>query len=80
MKIRYDQASDTIELILKDKEGTVRKTKSPFVMEKVDSDGITISYSVLKVSTLKKQGQDLELLDVPQAAWTDFKLWYEMKG
>jgi hypothetical protein len=80
MKIRYDHKSDSVEFILKEKEGNSRQTNSPFVTQKVDADGNIIALSVLKVSTLKKQGQDLELLDVPQPAWTDFKLWYEMKG
>ncbi|OGO37534.1 MAG: hypothetical protein A2147_01810 [Chloroflexi bacterium RBG_16_57_8] len=80
MKIRYDHASDTIEFILKEKEGTFRETNSPFITEKVDSDGNIVAISVLKASTLKKQGRDLELIDVPQPAWTDFKLWYEMKS
>ncbi len=79
MKIRYDQENDTIEVILKEREGTLRKTTSPFVMEKVDSEKNVIAFSILKVSSLKKQGS-MELLNVPEAAWTDFKLWYEMKS
>jgi hypothetical protein len=80
MKIRYDIDSDAIEFILKEREGSVRPTASPNVMEKVDAENNIIGFSILRVSVLKKQGQNIELLDVPQPAWTDFKLWYEMKS
>ena len=80
MKIRYDHEGDMIELTIKDREGTLRKTDSPFVMEKVDSDNSVIGFSILKVSTLKKQGQSIELVNKPDPAWTDFKLWREMSG
>jgi hypothetical protein len=80
MRIRYDHENDTIEVILKEREGSLRKTSSPYVMEKVDSQNNVIAFSILKVSTLKKQGADMEILNVPEAAWTDFKLWYEMKS
>jgi hypothetical protein len=79
MKIRYDQENDTIEIILKDIEGDLRKTTSPYIMQKVDSKNNIIAFSILKVSTLKQQGS-IELINVPEAAWTDFKLWYEMKS
>jgi hypothetical protein len=79
MKIRYDQGNDTIEIILKDIEGDLRKTTSPYIMQKVDSKNNIIAFSILKVSTLKQQGS-IELINVPEAAWTDFKLWYEMKS
>ena len=79
MKIRYDRKTDSIEFILKEKEGKPRETQLPFVTESVDADGSVVAVSILNVSTLKKQGQDIDLLDLPQPAWTDFKLWYEMK-
>ena len=80
MKIRYDREGDTIEFIVTEKEGKPRQGKSPFVTETIDAEGNTIAVSILKVSTLKEQGQDIELLDIPAPAWTDFKLWYEMKS
>ncbi len=80
MKIRYDHNGDSIEFVLKERDGTLRKTASPNVMEKVDSENNIVGFSILKVGSLKKQGQDIELLDIPQPAWTDFKLWYEMKS
>jgi len=49
-------------------------------MQKVDSDNNVIAFTILKVSSLKKQGQDIDLVDVPQSSWTDFKLWYEIKS
>jgi hypothetical protein len=80
VKIRYDHDGDAIEFIIKDRDGVIRKTASPQVMEKVDSDNNIVGFRVLQVSAFKTQGQSLELLDLPQPAWTDFKLWYEMKG
>ena len=80
MKIRHDPVGDLIELTIKDKEGMLRKTDSPFVMEKMDSENNVIRFSIHKVSTLKKQGQSIELVNKPEPAWTDFKLWYEIKG
>lgn len=80
MKIRYDRQSDSIELTLKDIDGSVRQTDSPHVMEKIDSDKNVIGFLITKVSTLRKEGQDIELVNVPDSSWTDFKLWYEMKG
>lgn len=79
MKIRYDQESDTVEIILKDIAGELRKTASPYVMQKVDSKNNVIALSILNVSTLRERGSQ-ELLNVPEAAWTDFKLWYELKS
>jgi hypothetical protein len=77
MKIRYDHEGDFIEIILKDKEGTFRKTGSPYIMEKVDADKNVVGLSILKVSTLKKQGQNIDLVNVATPTWTEFKLWYE---
>ena len=79
MKILYNHESDAIEIILKDIAGDLRKTTSPYVMQKVDSKNNVIAFSIQKVSTLKQQGS-MELINVPEAAWTDFKLWYEMKS
>ncbi len=77
MKIRYDAADDVIEVIFKDREGTFRKTGSPYIMEKIDDDKNVIGFSILRVSTLKKQGHNIDLVNVAAPGMDDFKLWYE---
>jgi hypothetical protein len=77
MKIRYDAADDVIEVVLKDREGTFRKTGSPYIMEKIDADKNVIGFSILRVSTLKKQGHNIDLVNVATPGMDDFKLWYE---
>ena len=79
MKIFYDQEKDSIEVILKDIAGNLRPTTSPYVMHKVDSENKVVAFTIMKVSSFKKQGS-MELLNMPEAAWTDYKLWYEMKS
>ena len=44
MKVRYDAGGDFIEVILKDREGTFRKTGSPYIMEKIDADKNVIGF------------------------------------
>lgn len=80
MRIVYNHKKDSIEFILKDIEGTVRTTDSPLIIERVDTDKNIVAISVLGVSGLHQKGSDVELLNIPQPAWTDFKLWYEMKN
>jgi hypothetical protein len=77
MKIRYDAEGDFIEVILKDRKGTFQKTNSPYIMEKIDDDKNVIGFSILRVSTLKKQGHNIDLVNVATPAMDEFKLWYE---
>ncbi len=79
MKICYNQEKDILEIVLKDVAGDVKKTDSPYVMQTVDSENKIVAFSILNVSTLK-EGGSRELINLPEAAWTDFKLWYEMKS
>jgi hypothetical protein len=79
MKICYNQEKDTLEIVLRDVTGNVQKTNSPYVMQIVDSEKKIVGFSILKISTLKDVGSR-ELLNLPETAWTDFKLWYEMKS
>ena len=79
MRVRYDLKSDSIQIVVREGEGFLRKTGSPFVMEKVDEDDKIIAVSILKVGNLKKEGRDIDLADLSGAKWTDFKLWYEVK-
>jgi hypothetical protein len=77
MKIRYDAEGDFIEVVLKDRKGTLRKTNSPYIMEKIDDDKNVIGFSILRVSTLKKQGHNIDLVNVATPAMDEFKLWYQ---
>jgi len=79
MRVRYDFKSDSIQIVVREGEGFLRKTGSPFVMEKVDEDDKIMAVSILKVSTLKDQKDNIDLADLSGPKWTDFKLWYEVK-
>jgi len=79
MRVRYDFKSDSIQIVVREGEGFLRKTGSPFVMEKVDEDDKIMAVSILKVSTLKDQEDNIDLADLSGPKWTDFKLWYEVK-
>lgn len=54
VKVWYDSEGDFLEVIFKQKEGYFRETESDQVMEKVDTEGNIIGFSILKVSSLKK--------------------------
>ncbi len=79
MRVRYDFKTDSIQIVVREGEGYLRKTGSPFVMEKVDEDDKIIAVSILKVGSLKGEGRDIDLADMSGPKWTDFKLWYEVK-
>jgi uncharacterized protein YuzE len=79
MRVRYDFKTDSIQIVVREGEGFLRKTGSPFVMEKVDEDDKIIAVSILKVSSLKSQGDNIGLADLSGPKWTDFRLWYEVK-
>ncbi len=79
MRVRYDLKTDSIQIVVKEGEGFLRKSNSPFVMEKVDEDDKIIAVSILKVGNLKAEGRDIDLADLSGPKWTDFKLWYEVK-
>lgn len=59
IKIWYDAEGDYLEISLCRKAGVFRETSQDQVMEKVDSDGRVVGFSILKVSALK--GAPLEL-------------------
>jgi uncharacterized protein YuzE len=48
-------------VIFERKEGYFRETDNDQVMEKVDSDGNVIGFSILKVSALKQHPLDVAL-------------------
>lgn len=55
MKIWYDRESDYLEVIFEKKAGYFRETDNDAVMEKVDTEGNVIGFSILKVSALTEK-------------------------
>jgi hypothetical protein len=55
IKIWYDQEGDYLEVSFERKAGYFRETENDAVMEKVDSEGNLLGFSVLNVSTLRGQ-------------------------
>lgn len=52
IKIWYDKEGDYLEVIFERKAGYFRETENDAVMEKVDTEGNVIGFSILKVSAL----------------------------
>jgi len=61
LKIWYDAEGDYLEVMFDQKEGYFRETSSDQVMEKVDTEGNVIGFSVLKVSAVKDRPLELTL-------------------
>jgi len=61
VKVWYDPEGDFLEVIFERKEGYFRGTDNDQVMEKVDSEGNVIGFSVLKVSALRERPIDVAL-------------------
>jgi len=61
VKIWYDQEGDYLEVIFEKGEGYFKETENDQVMEKVDSKGNILGFSVLKVSRLRKRPLDVAL-------------------
>lgn len=55
VKVWYDQEGDYLEILFDRKEGYFVETENDAIMEKVDSEGNVIGFSILKVSALKDQ-------------------------
>jgi len=55
IKVWYDKEGDYLEVIFERKAGYFKETENNTVMEKVDSQGNIIGFSILKVSALKEQ-------------------------
>jgi len=64
VKVWYDTEGDFLEVMFKQKEGYFRETNSDQVVEKVDVEGHVIGFSILKISTLKKEPLDIDLMNV----------------
>ena len=67
VKVWYDQEADYLEVLFERKEGYFRETDNDAVMEKVDTDGNILGFSILKVSTLER-GKPLSVTLKSQAA------------
>ena len=61
VKVWYDAEGDYLEVSFECKEGYFRETANDLVMEKIDSEGNVIGFSVLKVSALKEHPIDVAL-------------------
>ena len=55
IKVWYDAEGDYLEVLFDQKKGYFRETENDAVMEKVDGEGNSIGFSVLRVSALKGQ-------------------------
>jgi hypothetical protein len=58
----YDPEGDFLEVIFEQKEGYFRETQSDQVMEKVDTEGNILGFSVLRVSKLGKKPLEVALV------------------
>ena len=55
IEIWYDQEGDYLEVLFDRKAGYSKETENDAVMEKVDTKGGVIGFSILKVSALGEQ-------------------------
>jgi len=55
IKVLYDKKGDYFEVMFEQKAGYFRETLDDSVIERVDSEGNIIGFSILYVSSLKKQ-------------------------
>jgi len=52
VKLWFDREGDFLEVLFEDKEGFFRETENDQVMERVDTEGNVIGFSVTNVSKL----------------------------
>ena len=62
VKIWYDPEGDYLEVLFEKKEGYFHETENDQVMEKVDSKGNILGFSVMKVSKLRKKPLEIDLV------------------
>ncbi|AXR66863.1 DUF2283 domain-containing protein [Leptospira mayottensis] len=55
IKIYFDKESDYLEVLFEKKEGIFKETENDAVMEKVDTSGNVIGFSILQVSSFQKE-------------------------
>ncbi|MCX7037699.1 MAG: DUF2283 domain-containing protein [Spirochaetes bacterium] len=61
LKIWFDPEGDYLEVIFNKKPGSFRETPNDQVMGKVDEQGNTLGFSVLKVSALRQKPLEIVL-------------------
>ncbi|QWR77424.1 DUF2283 domain-containing protein [Candidatus Magnetomonas plexicatena] len=55
IKVWYDKEGDYLEVVFKQEPGYFKETDNDAVMEKVNSEGNIIGFSIMKVSTLNDE-------------------------
>ena len=55
VKVWYDKEADFLEVLFERRAGFFRETENDAVMEKVDTDGNVLGFSILKVSSLSHE-------------------------
>lgn len=55
IKVWYDKEADYLEVLFEKKAGYFKETENDAVMEKVDTKGNVIGFSILKVSALTEK-------------------------
>jgi hypothetical protein len=61
LKIWFDHEADYLEVLFDQREGFFRETANDQVMEKIDSEGNLLGFSVQRVSALAKAPLELVL-------------------
>jgi len=61
VKIWYDVRGDYLEVLFDQRPGHFRETANDQVLEKVDTRGNVLGFSVQKVSSIRTQPLDVEL-------------------
>jgi len=54
IKVWYDKEADYLEVLFEQKKGYFKQTEDDSVMEKLDENGNTIGFSILRVSEARK--------------------------
>jgi uncharacterized protein YuzE len=55
VRVWYDKEGDYLEVLFDKKAGYFKETDDDAVMEKVDTEGNIIGFSILKVSAMKER-------------------------
>jgi hypothetical protein len=61
VKIWYDVKGDYLEVLLDQRPGYFRETANDQVLEKVDTQGNVLGFSVQRVSAIRTQPLDVDL-------------------
>jgi uncharacterized protein YuzE len=61
VKLWYDPEGDYMEVIFEKKAGYFREAENDQIMEKVDTDGNVLGFSVLRVSSLRDEPIEVSL-------------------